>query len=535
MKYSSLFQQLHRISTTTLMASVLALASFGGQARAAELPDDLNASKGLSAVSSVAPSGPTGYLESFRDRMQDIWTSKSLHEAFIRMGIFALRVGVDILDKTQKDTMGGRVLSVAARTYADNLCQYLEAQRAGALGEDEYYKAPYFDDLVQNETFVTEALQLTKFSRLAYAPPEALDVLSKIDLAELISLPDLKASEVQSWATKASSMQGSNAVSKTTRDVLGKLAMDLPLAKAYAPAIQEAVHDGWSVTHAFKGISGLTALGQTKESNFGHIFLKKNNDGRHEIVVAVRGTDTTEDVWTDLQSGMVAYGDEGCKIHQGFADSAKIVSAEVAKALGDLKESIGEQAFASAKLRLTGHSLGGALATLTAYELARKHGALMPDDFGITTIGAPVIGNAAFVTSFHEHVTNFVAIAQKLDPVTIVKGHLGFDIYQSLGNVLNVQSNMKDPHGLSGYIRGVEKLVNHEQQSFSDGLKETMLASVLEAPNIGINATRAIISDPIAQERCVRIATDIVKKTLPINQSSIFASIFNNFLQAKKQ
>jgi putative lipase involved disintegration of autophagic bodies len=58
---------------------------------------------------------------------------------------------------------------------------------------------------------------------------------------------------------------------------------------------------------------------------------------------------------------MVAYNCPNCKIHEGFYNSYKSVSGKVDDKVSQLITK-----YPDAKIVITGHSLGGALATITA-------------------------------------------------------------------------------------------------------------------------------------------------------------------------
>ena len=106
--------------------------------------------------------------------------------------------------------------------------------------------------------------------------------------------------------------------------------------------------------------------------------------GAAETVLAFRGTDAgqAKDWATDLDA---AYADAfGAKVHHGFLTGLLGLWPEVLAALGN------------EPLWITGHSLGGALATLGALQAV---GTGLPVQ-GVATFGSPAVGDRTFVGAF---------------------------------------------------------------------------------------------------------------------------------------
>lgn len=101
-------------------------------------------------------------------------------------------------------------------------------------------------------------------------------------------------------------------------------------------------------------------------------------DGQVMIVV-FRGTDNLRDWLTDLDVRMVDFA--GMKLHEGFVNAHKSVSCQVASAL------LGSDSF-KVPIYFAGHSLGGALAMLSAFAY--------PQAAGVFTFGQPRVGGKSF-------------------------------------------------------------------------------------------------------------------------------------------
>lgn len=189
------------------------------------------------------------------------------------------------------------------------------------------------------------------------------------------------------------------------------------------------------------------------------------------VVVTFRGTETdkVEDIITDLDTGMTK-GYKG-KIHKGFKQAYNKVKAPIELKLADHKAQ-------SKALWLAGHSLGGALATLAAYDLKEKGYKVS----GVYTIGQPRVGNKSFTRAFDSLLKNrCFRFAHKDDKVPqIPLKELGYDHagkaiyilshkrlalkYKRSNNILNdlkSLGNSLSAHSSEKYLAAVKKNINN--------------------------------------------------------------------------
>jgi len=123
--------------------------------------------------------------------------------------------------------------------------------------------------------------------------------------------------------------------------------------------------------------------------------LRDNRDGRERIVLSFRGTMPWhfETVMTDLMlvsthPKSAFHGCKECAVHGAIWRAWVAVRADIESALKVFRAT-----YAEAPLLITGHSLGGALATFAAINTSYTVGELY-------TYGAPRVGNAAFEKYF---------------------------------------------------------------------------------------------------------------------------------------
>ena len=132
--------------------------------------------------------------------------------------------------------------------------------------------------------------------------------------------------------------------------------------------------------------------------------------GDHSALIAFRGTqpDEIRHLATSLQAQQCVWTESGGRAHAGFAKAARDVMPQ----LHDWLAGVGIQ---RSRLILAGHSLGAALATLTAT-------VLRPDL--LVTLGSPRVGDAEFVAVLAD--TNIVRPVDGCDVVTQLPPALSF-------------------------------------------------------------------------------------------------------------
>ena len=119
-------------------------------------------------------------------------------------------------------------------------------------------------------------------------------------------------------------------------------------------------------------------------------FRPKDNLTQVKLVVAFRGTENLEN-WIenlDIAKTDHAMSCKGCKAHSGFVN---IWTAFQKPVLAELMKL--HSLYPSAKLLVTGHSLGAAVALIAGYSLQYDIGM---DVAGVYTYGCPRVGNQAF-------------------------------------------------------------------------------------------------------------------------------------------
>ncbi|KAL7591785.1 phospholipase A1-Igamma1, chloroplastic [Lactuca sativa] len=172
----------------------------------------------------------------------------------------------------------------------------------------------------------------------------------------------------------------------------------------------------------------------SKDSNWmGYIAvsddLESKRIGRRDIVVAWRGTVLPSEWYEDMQRDLEPLGHGEAKVERGFLSiykskrmstrynktSASEQVIEEIKRLTKFYKSTGEQV----SLTITGHSLGGALALLNAYDAAMTFPTL---PISVISFGAPRVGNIAFRDELHHRGVKALRITIKQDLVPRMPG-----------------------------------------------------------------------------------------------------------------
>lgn len=227
-------------------------------------------------------------------------------------------------------------------------------------------------------------------------------------------------------------------------------------------ARRHLAQDGWKIDYYVQ------AKGQT-----GARFIlaqKPNAAGGTTYYVAIVGTESADDVKIDLKVDKVYFAgsnlaefaanaakqdvpDTEPKVHQGFHEFVQAGPSATLRNTNDsslilLKSLLHDP---QNKLYLTGHSLGGAAATLIGARLLST-GKVSPEQIEVISFGAPAIGNAAFAAKFAP-VLHLTRVVNAGDPVTgVLQALIGG--YKQFGREIkwDMPETVDDPHRVAGYL-----------------------------------------------------------------------------------
>lgn len=170
------------------------------------------------------------------------------------------------------------------------------------------------------------------------------------------------------------------------------------------------------------------------------------------LIVAFRGTREPRDYLTDarflFKHPWPVVGHENAKVHRGFLEGYFAVS-----------ETIHARVHGAKRIIITGHSLGGALATLCALDLVDNG---LPV-WNAITFGSPRVGNGAFRDYYDEHLHGeTLRVVAQGDPVTVMPPW--FNGYRHVGREVYLQNNgdVKVEPGLIGKAIPVAQSIYHD-------------------------------------------------------------------------
>lgn len=164
-----------------------------------------------------------------------------------------------------------------------------------------------------------------------------------------------------------------------------------------------------------------------KETNF------YNNDGSQaysfanskDMVIAFRGTEPNE--WNDIKADMdatKALAETVGHVHRGFKKEVDDLWPQLEKMLVDNKQNLNK------KLWFTGHSLGGAMASICAGRCLLSHIDTQPEQ--VHTFGSPRVGTKRYINhakvEYYRWVNNN-DIVPRSPPVWLGYRHSGKEIY----------------------------------------------------------------------------------------------------------
>ncbi|KXN68902.1 alpha/beta-hydrolase, partial [Conidiobolus coronatus NRRL 28638] len=150
------------------------------------------------------------------------------------------------------------------------------------------------------------------------------------------------------------------------------------------------------------------------------------------IVLSYRGTNDLSNWLYDTDIKLTSAGLSGqssnAQIHSGFNDMAMSLLSQTTSSL---KSAIGK--YPDYKVVITGHSLGGAIASLIGFQLGQAN-VVSWDKLNVITYGQPRIGNPDFATYLNTKPWTFTRVTSYSDLVAISPG-ISMGFYHNQNNM----------------------------------------------------------------------------------------------------
>lgn len=195
------------------------------------------------------------------------------------------------------------------------------------------------------------------------------------------------------------------------------------------------------------------------------------SQGKHNILLVFKGSDEIEDWVTNLTSGGTRFlGKTNKHVHKGFQDALRLFIKTIKRStfkingkICSLDEALIPLLNENTKIIFTGHSLGGAIATLAACYFYDK--GLKSENIEVYTFGAPPVASQAFVDHFRGklaiyRVVNQLDVIPRLESINPNLFHLGKPIV--------LPSNNQEIHSPSGYIDNLLDSLGKERKERED-------------------------------------------------------------------
>lgn len=174
-------------------------------------------------------------------------------------------------------------------------------------------------------------------------------------------------------------------------------------------------------------------------------------DATGTLVWGWRGTQSLRDAETDLAAALTGYPEGVRRVHRGFLDGYNHATTIMRRTPGRLK---------AKRLLVVGHSLGGALATLCAFNEAHIFPAW--PSIAVRTFGCPRVGDARFTHAFNQAVPNAIRVVHGPDIVPRLPAPICYRHHQSL---LHLDSRGCVITGTQSFI---QRILAFDQQAISD-------------------------------------------------------------------
>ncbi|XP_027351393.1 phospholipase A(1) DAD1, chloroplastic-like [Abrus precatorius] len=258
---------------------------------------------------------------------------------------------------------------------------------------------------------------------------------------------------------------------------------------------------GYKVTKHLRATSGIQLPSwvdkapswvATQSSYVGYVAVCDNKEeikrlGRRDVVVSYRGTTTCLEWLENLRATLThvpcnmeneLVEENAAMVESGFlslytsalGDNSSLMSlqAMVREEIGRILQTYDGEPLS---LTITGHSLGAALATLTAYDI--KNSFLRPPLVTVISFGGPRVGNKSFRRRLEKQGTKVLRIVNSDDVITKVPGFVFDD------DVDKIENDVASDGGfhVAKIPNWIQKRVEEIQWSYSEVGEELRLCS----------------------------------------------------------
>ena len=126
------------------------------------------------------------------------------------------------------------------------------------------------------------------------------------------------------------------------------------------------------------------------------------------IILAFRGSKSIQNWIVNLSANLTSYPKcSGCQVHLGFYTAWQLAYNQVLNRINSLRS-----LYRDAPIYVTGHSLGGAMASLAVVDMHHLYGSV----HRMITFGEPRVGNPHF-SNFFQSITDSYRVIHKADVV----------------------------------------------------------------------------------------------------------------------
>lgn len=181
------------------------------------------------------------------------------------------------------------------------------------------------------------------------------------------------------------------------------------------------------------------------------------NTGKKLLIIIFKGTQENVDWTTNLARKAVRFSNVGY-VHEGFKKTSEVFFKRIKnyKIADDFRSTRLSNNLKTLnddyKILIGGHSLGGAIATLTGCYLYNL--GIAKENMEIYTFGAPPVGTKAFC-QYYENKVNVYRIVNKNDVIPMLDKVMNFS---HIGKKIVLESNNIEAHSCASYV---DNLLNY--------------------------------------------------------------------------